>query len=219
MKNARLVMFAASAALLAACQTDTATGGATPVTSTPTATASPFRSLPGAHEFRCPPAGTRVAYDSGVTITHGGALPTDPLVCRETRTSGEFTLLMASYSLPAADERSIRTGMARLWPLADGKTTSFVFVGTTGTAQTFQYQETWRFLGLDTVRVDGAAREALVLERTQEGRLGNTHRSVTTFWLDRDLHVALRARIRLISGTTGFRDFEARRITAATAGS
>jgi len=125
-------------------------------------------------------------------------------------------MFMAHYSLPAADERSIRTAMARLWPLADGKTISFIFVGTSTAAQTFQYQETWRFLGLDTVRVGGAAREALVLERTQEGRLGNTHRSVTTFWLDRDLHVALRARIRLISGTTGFRDFEARSITAVS---
>jgi hypothetical protein len=121
MRKARMMVFAASAVLLAACQTDTASGGATPVTSVPTPAAMQFRPLAGAHEFRCPPAGTRVAYDSGVTIAHGGALPTDALVCRETRSSGEFTMFMASYSLPAADERSIRTGMAGLWPLADGK--------------------------------------------------------------------------------------------------
>jgi hypothetical protein len=194
----------AAGVLVAGCQAD---GGPRPVASTPGATAI---AAPPPVAFECPAAGTRVTFNDGTALTHAGADPADPAVCRGTTRGGQqLRLLYNFYTLPTVGEAELRRGFGALWPLAPGGSSNFMFVGQTTDGNTFQFAESWRVERAERITVAGAPRDAIVLRRTQQGQGANNHLSHQTYWYDVATRTWLRRDVELVRGTTAARSYQA----------
>ncbi len=163
--------------------------------------------------FACPAAGTRVTFTDGATITFRGPDPADAAVCIvSTTTNPAQQRLLNFWTLPATDAPSLRRGLSALWPLAPGKTANFSHVGRTNDGQTFLFREAWRVDRTERISIAGAARDVLVITRTQEGQTPNNHLSTTTFRYDPATRIFLSSSIEVMRGSTSARPFEVTRI-------
>lgn len=164
-----VVAVAGAALMLSGCQTDSAGGGSNaPVSSAAIRSVAP-------DGFRCPNAGTIVRLSSGGRFHHRGADPADPSVCVITSANGtQFRRLFDLVSLPNSNEANYRRSLATLWPLEVGKATEFTTIGQTRGGSTFQYKETWKVLRREPLQVGRTTRQAVVLEQTSEGIVGNS---------------------------------------------
>jgi hypothetical protein len=196
------------ACALMGCQTDG--GGAAPVARTPAAWSVPGgASLP----FRCPASGTAIEFTNGA-LTYSGADPTDPVVCLATNAAGqEQRRLYDVWILPIEDEASLRGGFAALWPLTPGGGASYSFIGRTQRHTSSRYLESWRVLRTETLEIGGSPRNAVVLQRRQEGTLGNNFLGTDTFWFDIEIGAFLKRDVGVTRDRSGGRPFEALAIT------
>jgi hypothetical protein len=205
----RLLASVAAALALAGCQTDGA--GSSPVVATPAAWSVPAAA---SLAFRCPSAGTRVDIGNGF-LAFSGADPADPLVCLATNSTGQQQRRLYNFwILPLEDEASIRRGFGSLWPLAPGRTASYTFIGRSGDQNTFRYAENWRVLRTETLNIGGQPRSTVVMQRTQEGMLGNSFLGTDTYWYDTGIGAFIKREISVTRGRSGGAPFEARSITA-----
>ncbi len=205
----RLLSLLAGAWALAGCQADG--GGAPPVAATPAAWSVPAgASLP----FRCPAAGTAIAFTNGA-LTYRGADPTDPVVCLATNAAGQDQRRLYDFwILPVEDEGSLRRGFAALWPLAPGRSASFAFMGRSERNNTHRYAETWRVLRTETLEIGGSPRNTVVLQRRQEGMLGNNFLGTDTFWIDVGTGAFVKRDVGVTRDRSSGRPFEALSIAA-----
>jgi hypothetical protein len=204
----RVLAALAGACALMGCQTDG--GGAAPVARTPAAWSVPGgASLP----FRCPAAGTAIEFTNGA-LTYSGVDPADPVVCLATNAAGqEQRRLYDFWILPIEDEAGLRRGFAALWPLTPGRRADFTFIGRSQSNNTHRYAESWRVLGTETLRVGESSRNTVVLERRQEGMLGNNFLGIDTFWFDIEIGAFLKRDVGVTRDRSGGRPFEALAIT------
>jgi hypothetical protein len=185
------------------------------VTSAPGATPIAAPAVGGV-QFRCPPAGTRVNFETGF-LQFDGADPADPAVCLATNSNGQQQRRLYNFwVLPLDDERAVRQGFAALWPAAPGRTASYTFIGRAADQNTFRYAERWRVLRTEALNIGGVSRNTVVLERTQEGMLGNTFLGTDTFWYDVDTGAFLKRNVTVTRGRAGGGPFEARSIVVSS---
>ena len=190
------------AVLLAGCQPDSA--------STRPATRLEVPNQPAfSVSFRCPPAGTTVHSLGRGTVRYAGSDPTDVTICLVRTLTGQQRWLYNVYMLPADDERSLRPGLQRLWPLEPGKTSNFTFTGRTRNNETYRYAERWRVLRMEFIPVGRESRRTVVVERTQEGMLGNTFLGTETYWLDVETGADLKRTVSVIRGSSTSGPYEA----------
>ena len=203
----RLLTLLAGAWALAGCQTDG--DGAAPVVATPAAWSVPGgASLP----FRCPAAGTAIEFTNGALTYRGAdpADPADPVVCLATNAAGqEQRRLYDFWILPIEDEGSLRRGFAPLWPLAPGRSASYTFIGRTERQTTSRYTETWRVLRTETLEIGGSPRNTVVLQRRQEGMLGNNFLGTDTFWFDIEAGAFVKRDVGVTRDRSSGRPYEA----------
>lgn len=207
----RVLAALAGAFALMGCQTDG--GGAAPVATSPAAW-----SVPGGASlaFRCPAAGTAIEFTNGA-LTYRGADPTDPVVCLATNAAGqEQRRLYDFWILPIEDEASLRRGVAALWPLRPGSGASYTFIGRTERQTSSRYAESWRVLRTETLEIGGSPRNTVVLQRRQEGMLGNNFLGTDTFWWDIETGAFLRRDVGVTRDRSSARPFEAVSITTPT---
>ncbi len=200
----RLLTLLAGAWALAGCQTDG--GGAAPVAATPAAW-----SVPGGASlaFRCPAAGTAIEFTNGA-LTYRGADPTDPVVCLATNAAGqEQRRLYDFWILPIEDEASLRRGFAALWPLTPGGGASYSFIGHTQRHTSSRYMESWRVLRTETLEIGGSPRNTVVLQRRQEGMLGNNFLGTDTFWFDIEAGAFVKRDVGVTRDRSSGRPYEA----------
>ena len=182
--------------LLAGC---TPQGGSNPATGA----ASVAQPIPG---FSCPPPGTAVTYDSGRQTTFQGADPADPALCISTTATGtQQRQLFGFFADGTPSYATIRSGMARLYPLAIGRSADFVTVHTVGAGRgagldTQQYREVFTIRGEERIAVGDQQVDTWVMSRRQEGMGGNSFRGTDTFWIDKATGVYLR---RMVNETFG----------------
>ncbi|MBX9593187.1 MAG: hypothetical protein K2X46_02395 [Roseomonas sp.] len=196
---------------LMGCQTEPVGTGGGLVTSMPVGT-----SRPGAEAvaFRCPEAGTRVIFGVGGTLLYHGADPADPTICLRAGSDGvRQRMLYNFYQLPLTDERSVRQGLQRLWPLAVNKSVDYIFIGQTDSMSTHQYAENFRVLRAEVLMIDGSPRNTLVLRHTQEGRLDNRFLGSSTYWWDTATGAWLKREVSVTRGQSSSRPYEAIGIT------
>ena len=185
--------------LLGACQGGDGNGG--PVLAAP----------PG---FRCPAAGTRVTFASGVVVTHQGPDHADSSICLSATGAGQpQRLLYNLFPLPLVDEPTVREGYAALWPLAVNRAVRFVNRQEAG-GTIWEFQETWRVERAETLAIDGVARPTLVLRRTQEGVRDNRFLGHQVYWLDTATGLWLKRTVEVIRGNAWGANYEATRIEA-----
>lgn len=207
-----LAVFAGACALMG-CQTDG--GGGAPV-----ATAAAAWSVPAGASlsFRCPAAGTVIEFTNGA-LTYRGADPSDPVVCLATNAAGqEQRRLYEFWQLPIEDEASLRRGFAALWPLTPGGGASYSFIGHTQRQTSSRYADSWRVLRTETLEIGGSPRNTAVLQRRQEGMLGNNFLRTDTFWFDIEIGAFLKRDVGVTRDRSGGRPFEALSITTPAGG-
>lgn len=127
----------------------------------------------------CPGFGVRVARRDSPDVLYAGADPRDAAVCLTASEDGQEGRFIAGLiTQPAADEASLRQGLANLFPLAPGRRTSFIWrtpiAGSSGDVGTFQ--ETWRVAGERGLWIDGTERRVWILDRDQRNVSGNESR-------------------------------------------
>ena len=207
MRNRVLAALAGACALMG-CQTDG--GGAAPVATTTAAWSVPGgASLP----FRCPAVGTVIEFTNGA-LTYRGADASDPVVCLATNAAGQDQRrLYDVWQLPIEDEASLRPGFAALWPLRPGSGASYTFIGHTQRHTSSRYLESWRVLRTETLEIGGSPRNTVVLQRRQEGMLGNNFLGTDTFWFDIEIGAFLKRDVGVTRDRSGGRPFEALAIT------
>ena len=211
MMRIRLLAALAGACALMGCQTDG--GGAVPVATTPAAWSVPGGAILA---FRCPAAGTAIAFTNGA-LTYRGADPADPVVCLATNAAGqEQRRLYDFWQLPIEGEASLRLGFASLWPLRPGGSASYTFIGRSQSNNTHRYAESWRVVGTETLLVGESSRNTVVLERRQEGMLGNNFLGTDTFWWDIETGAFLKRDVGVTRDRSSARPFEAVSITTPT---
>jgi hypothetical protein len=204
----RLLTLLAGAWALAGCQADGS--GPSPVTATPAAWSVPASA---SLSFRCPAPGTVIEFTNG-SLTYRGADPADPVVCLATNAGGqEQRRLYDFWILPTEDEGSLRRGFGALWPLAPDRGASYTFIGRTERNNTHRYAETWRVLRTETLQIGGSPRNTVVLQRRQEGMLGNNFLGTDTFWFDIDIGTFVKRDVGVTRDRSSARPFEALSIT------
>lgn len=162
--------------------------------------------------FQCPAPGTRIATTDGRDMTWTGTSAGDPFACTLTTLNGAQTLLANIYPLPLVGEAALRNGLAGLWPLAPGKSVSFIHeVGGDGGAIAW-VNTTWQVLGEQTLVVAGEPRQVLVIENTESmPRLGGYAGTWTLFY-DLRARVFVGGDIHVIRGFNEARNWRATRI-------
>lgn len=205
----RLLTLLAGAWALAGCQTEGS--GLTPVTAAPAAWSVPASA---SLSFRCPAPGTAIAFTNG-SLTYSGADPADPVVCLATNAAGQAQRRLYDFwILPIEDEGSIRRGFAALWPLSPERGASYTFTGRSERNNTHRYAVTWRVLRTETLEIGGSPRNTVVLQRRQEGMLGNHFLGTDTFWFDVDIGAFVKRDVGVTRDRSGGRPFEALSIAA-----
>ena len=152
--------------------------------------------------FTCPPAGFRVDFSGGVTITSRGADPSDPTICLQNRVAGgtnsEPRILFHAWELPQDSESSIRRGMEALFPIAVGKSTSFSRLGPGGgVGQTQSYREVFTVEAREQIEVGNMRRDVWRIRRTSafDASSGFGFRGELLAWRDVETFVTLRQQV------------------------
>jgi hypothetical protein len=204
----RMLAVVAGACALMGCQTDG--DGPAPVATTPA-----VWSVPGGASlsFRCPAAGTVIEFTNGA-LTYRGTDASDPVVCLATNAAGQDQRrLYDVWQLPIDDEASLRRGFAALWPLSPGGGASYSFIGHTQRNTNSRYLESWRVLRTETLEIGDSPRNTVVLQRRQEGMLGNNFLGTDTFWWDIETGAFLKRDVGVTRDRSSGRPFEALSIT------
>jgi hypothetical protein len=169
--------------------------------------------------FACPPAGARVVYSAGAWVAYRGSDPADPDVClvsvtRSTGTAQERRLFNY-WALPDPGMQQARPAFARLYPLAEGRSTSFSRPGETDRQEAVNYEEDWRVLRSETIRVGNLQRRAWVLSRTASyTSVRDPFQGELTLWLDAENGILLKQRLGVTRGVwRGFNSYEATSLT------
>jgi hypothetical protein len=170
--------------------------------------------------FACPPAGARVGYSSGVRLTYRGTDPGDPDVCLATATRSTGTTeqrqLFNYWVQPEPGSQQARLAFARLYPLAEGKTTNFSRPGRTALQEAIDYQEDWRVLRSETIRVGNFDRRAWVLSRAVSYSMSRGgFRSERTLWFDAENGILLKQTLEP-NGRSVWRDGSSYEATSLT---
>jgi hypothetical protein len=137
--------------------------------------------------FSCPPAGTKAEFTTGGRFESLGSDPTDPLVCLVRAGNVERRLLYGFWRLPFSHrgaEPSVRAALGQLYPTAPGKTVTYELFLPRINGGDDPYRETWTIIGTESVTVRAGRFTATVMERTQEGRGGNTFKGTWRRWTD-----------------------------------
>jgi hypothetical protein len=183
---------------------------AAPTPALPATLPTPRPGAAAAVPFRCPPSGLRVVYD-GTAVTFLGTDANDPVVCLRAATGGPQRLLYGFFLLPGESEAAIRTGLAALWPAVPGGSASFQRAsGGGGTPQ--QWRESFRVTRREQLVIGGEARDTLVIARSIQGMVFNTHSSTELYWLDVETGIALKREVEVHAGVTSSRPYVALRI-------
>ncbi|WP_137180923.1 hypothetical protein [Roseomonas sp. AR75] len=126
--------------------------------------ATPGTAPPG---FQCPPPGT-VVQTPARTFQYTGASPSDPFTCIAVNpATGESTGYLANLEpSPWVDQRTVRAGMARLFPLEVGSNTYFLYEMSTADGRLINFNSSWRVMGQQTMDIAGQPRNVLVMEHT-----------------------------------------------------
>lgn len=229
MRGPVLAACGAVALLLGGCQADPASSQARPATSAATVAAVATVPSGGATTvstpavpasgvaFRCPATGTRLTFGNGGYLEFQGADPADPVVCLARNANGQQQRRLYNFwTLPLDDDSALRQGFGALWPAVPGKTAAYTFIGRTADNNTFRYSERWRVVGAEILQIGGSPRATMVLERVQEGMLGNNFLGTDTYWFDVQTGSFLKRQVSVTRGRAGVSSFEATSIIAPT---
>jgi hypothetical protein len=166
-----------------------------------TVTASALAQAP--MPFRCPVNGTVVELSTNVKVESLGADPQDPTVCVVRANNVERRLLYGFWRLPLTHhgaEASARAAFAQFYPAMPGKTVTYdIFLPRTGGGDD-PYRETWTAIGIQPVTVRAGSFNAMVIERTQEGRGGNVFKGTWRRWVDVNTGVTVKQTFSLGRG-------------------
>ncbi|WP_237216327.1 hypothetical protein [Falsiroseomonas oryziterrae] len=177
---------AVTAALLAGCAAPD--GGGTQAGAAP----------PG---FACPPTGTVIAFADGRRLTYGGAATGDPFVCEARRADGGTARMLANhFEVPLQDEANIRRGMAALFPLRSGSSTSFVRDRRTADGALVRFSESWRVLREGSAEIGGVTRSVLLIEHAEEIPQIGGYSGVWTYLYDTEARAIVGGDLRVIRG-------------------
>ncbi len=178
MRNMVTAPLLAASFLLAACQQETpATGANSAQIASAGATSI---AAPPPIEFQCPVTGTQLTFRPGVTRTALGPDPSDAAVClQQTQAGAQQRLLYGLIQLPADNDAAFRRGLAALWPLAPGKTSSFPL-----NFGQYVNTDTWRVERAERRVIAGEPRDLLVLRRTLQSTQFSAVLVHETYWYD-----------------------------------
>jgi hypothetical protein len=172
--------------------------------------AMPGSAPPG---FQCPAAGTVIQHPTR-TYQYTGPSPSDPFTCLTVnpgtgRTTGFLGNLMPT---PSVDQSHVRAGLARLFPLQPGSSTSFLYEVSTADGRLFDFNASWRVTGQQTLEIAGQQRNVLVLEHTtSSARPGYAVR--WTYYYDTQARALIGGDPQILQGTSDAQPWRALSIT------
>jgi hypothetical protein len=157
---------------------------------------TPVRANAQPVSFTCPRAGTVVEYASGQE-SYLGTVPGNPFICAKKNLWGkDKTLIFNFYLVMDSDVPAVQAGMQALMA-NPGQPVSFIYIAASNRNQ---YKDTWVLLRREFVVLDGRKIDAVVFGREQEGRLGNSFHSKSTWWLDPRTGVWLKSEVTDLAG-------------------
>jgi hypothetical protein len=164
--------------------------------------------------FQCPAPGTSISTTDGRTMTWTGTSGSDPFACTlNTLQGGAESRLANIYTLPVYGEAALRNGLAGLWPLAPGKSVSFLHeVGSTDGALAW-INTTWHVLGEQTLVVAGQPRQVLVMENIESMPRVGGYAGQWTLYYDIRARAFVGGDISVLRGTNSARNWRATSIT------
>ena len=122
-------------------------------------------------------------------------------------------LLANHYELPIPDEANVRRGMAELWPLAPGKTTSFVRDQRTVNGALVRFETNWRVVGERSMDIGGSPRRVMVLEMREEVPTMSGYAGTWTYFYDTAARAIVGGDINMLRGINRAQNWRATAIT------
>lgn len=151
-----------------------------PSTQTPTpAESSAIAPLPDVAGFKAPPVGTRIYPDAGGYFE---VISVDGATVQTVNAALQQTLWIGPFVVPGADPHSIDwRQLERIWPLAVGKSTSFIIPQTSANGVRAGWQEKLAVLRQEDITTDAGQFQTFVVE-TRERSLAGDSQTITTAW-------------------------------------
>lgn len=164
-------------------------------------------SRPPTPGFRCPPIGTQVEYSSGTSVAWRGTDPSDTDTCIATVTTAtgatEQKRVLNYWLVPQPGLAEVRAGLARLFPLAEGRSATFDRPSMDARSTPITYRESWRVLRRERLTVANQTRDTWVVLRVSEfdGFGTGAFRGELTMWIDAETGVLLKQSVHHARGT------------------